>query len=74
MAHTVISLGCLDDAGWTWTGGKGKLLIHNGDKDLVAKIPKSDGLYKITTDFVALVNDMIYTAYWGMYHTLTFTR
>jgi hypothetical protein len=57
MAHTVISLGCLDDARWTWTGGKGKLPIHNGDKDLVAKIPKSDGRYKITTDFVASVNE-----------------
>ncbi|KIK50622.1 hypothetical protein GYMLUDRAFT_252832 [Collybiopsis luxurians FD-317 M1] len=47
LANTLISIGCLDDAGYTVTFSNGKAEIRYKDGTLVGIIPKSNGLYRI---------------------------
>ena len=53
---TLISLGRLDDAGWKYIGGSGKLTLFNRTNDIITRIPKKDGLYKITHDFAGTID------------------
>lgn len=47
MQSTLVSLGRLDDTGWSWKGVNGKLHIWNRSEKLVATIPKINGIYRI---------------------------
>jgi hypothetical protein len=51
VGYTLLSVGRLDDSGYTLTFGGGKCVIHSPDGKLVGTVPKtSQGLYKMIHD------------------------
>ncbi|TFY51058.1 hypothetical protein EVJ58_g10760 [Rhodofomes roseus] len=48
LGFTLVSIGCIDDAGYTSTFAGGKLIIADGDGKVIGTIPKSGGLYLVS--------------------------
>lgn len=47
LANTLVSISCLDEAGYRVTFGGGQGVITNERGDVVGTIPKSNGLYRL---------------------------
>ncbi|GBE85560.1 hypothetical protein SCP_0800770 [Sparassis crispa] len=56
MHATLISLGILDEAGFTWMGHDGLLTVFNKMNDIIARIPRVNNLYRIFYDSASLAS------------------
>jgi hypothetical protein len=59
LANTLISIGCLDDAGYTVTFGGGQGVIRNECGEIVGTIPKSNGLYRLIEEVDGEANGVV---------------
>ena len=69
VSYTLVSIGCLDQCGYTTTFSSGTCTIRDGDGAEIGQIPRSEkGVYKVIHDNDKLANAATETLTWTELH------